>query len=102
MSKKRNFLPSLILAFIIWIIIACLVYYTSPEILNILIFFGLLFIALLITLSLIFTNTRRGIISSIAITFFLILRYLQIGHVLNLLLIIGTAIAFEIYFSKKS
>ena len=64
-------------------------------------FFIILFLAIFFTLSIVFGNTRRGLIVSLAVIVFLILRLVKLGNWLNLLLIIGIAFALESYFSRK-
>src|SRR3989338_11715455 len=63
-------------------------------------FFVILLLALFFSLSIIFANKRRGIISSLVIEIFLLLRYFDIGNLINLLLLAGVAVAFEFYFTK--
>ncbi|HKB88165.1 MAG TPA: hypothetical protein VKC53_00805 [Patescibacteria group bacterium] len=99
--KHKNFLPTLFATIVLWLLIAGLVYFIDPgTFAAIPIFFILFFSVLLFTFSLIFGNTRRGIIVSIALTFFAILSYLGVGNILNILLIVAIAICVELYFAQ--
>jgi hypothetical protein len=100
--KRKNFLPSLLITILLWVLLGGLVYFIDPEIFGaVLLFFVLLFAVLLFTFSLIFASTRRGIISAIALSLFSILSYLGVGNIINLLLIVAIAICIELYFSKR-
>jgi len=87
---------ALMLSLISWTAVAALVLLADPNLFGIVpVFFILIFIALLTTFSLVFTKRRRALLASLAVVFYLILRYLGIGHLLNLLLITGVAIAID-------
>jgi len=100
--KRKNFLPTLLVTILLWGLLAGLVYFIDPGIFGaVFLFFIILFVALLFTFSLIFANTRRGLIGSIAILFFSILAYLGVGNILNLLLIVAIAVSLELYLAQK-
>jgi hypothetical protein len=102
-ARKKNFLPTLIITFLLWSIFAFFVYFIDPEIpLALFFFFLLLFASCVFIFSLIFGNSRRGFIVSLAITVFMILRYFGVGNLLNLILILAAALTFEIYFSRRT
>ncbi len=102
-QRRKNFFPSLIITLISWLLIAYLVYSIDPSSpLVIILFFVLLFIALLFTFSIIFTNARRGLTAAIVVTIFLILRYYGVGNVLNFILIVALTIASDIYFTSNN
>jgi predicted ABC-type exoprotein transport system permease subunit len=97
--KRRNFLPSLLVTILLWILLAGLIYFVDPGTFGaVALFFVLLFSTFLFTFSLIFGSTRRGIIASIALSLFSILAYLGVGNILNLLLIVAIAVCLELYF----
>jgi len=99
---RKNFLPTLLIIVILWSGVFFVVYFIDPETFGAIpLFLFLLFLSLLFTFSTIFANTRRGLIISLLTILFLILRYLGVGNVLNLLLILGLGITAEVYFSKK-
>ena len=103
LKNKKNFLPSLVLIFTLWLILLLFVFNVNPDIKGAVpVFFLLLTFGLLFSLSFLLTNTRRGIISTLAIIIYLTLSYFGVGNILNLSLIAGVAIAFEIYFSNTS
>jgi len=62
-------------------------------------FFVSLFLALFFTLSIIFINTKKGLIFSLGIICFFILRLFGLGNVLNVFLILGLLLAFNYYFT---
>ena len=95
-------MPTLLVAASFWAVIAGVVYFVEPEIFGAIpLFFALVFFALLFTSSLIFGNKRRGVITSISLTLFLLLRYFGVGNILNFLLIVGLATTVEIYLAKR-
>lgn len=103
LSKRKNFLPTLFLDLCLWIVLALFVLSTDPAQTGAqLIFFILFTIALFLLISMILAHTRRGLLVSLAITIFLILRSWGVGNVINALLLIGVVITFEIYFSRQS
>lgn len=86
---------------VLWILVILLVYFVDPQTTgSVTLFFALAFMSLLFTLSLAFANTRRGLISSAVITLFFILKVLGVGNVVNLILLLGLAVAIEILFSN--
>lgn len=99
---RKNFLPTLVLIVLLWTSLGALVYFTDPNTTGVIfIFFFLAFLALLFTSSTIFANTRRGLLTSLGLTLFIILRYFGVGNIINFLLILGLIIVSEIYLSKE-
>ena len=102
-KKQKNFFPTLVLNIILWFFLILIVLFIDPLQKGILeIFLVLLLLSLFVTLSLLLGHTRRGAISAISIVVFTILMYFGEGSLLNLLLITGAAVAFEIYFTRKN
>lgn len=102
MRRKRNFLPTLILAVISWLSLVYLVLFFTPETkLLIFIFYSLLFFANFLTFSLIFGNSRRGILISLGIISYLFLNQVKQFHLLNGLLLGGILLSIELYFRKR-
>ena len=100
--KRKNFLPTLLLALLFWAGWGWLVYSQPPA--NNLILFGfysLLFLALFLTAALILANSRRGFLFATAAIIFLIFRYYQLANPLNLVLLLGILIALELYCHQK-
>ena len=101
-KKRKNFLPSFVIAMFLWLAVALIVLFVDPNnkwaLESFMITF---FFANLLTLSLVFGNTRRGLLAALSAVLFTFLRYLGVGNLLNLLLIIGAALAFEFYLSKR-
>lgn len=99
---RRNFLPTLLIITVLWACCFFIIYFFDPATDGIVpIFIIIVFLSLLFTLSTIFANTRRGLISSIAVSAFLILRVFGIGNILNLILLSALAITSDIYFSRQ-
>jgi TRAP-type C4-dicarboxylate transport system permease large subunit len=99
---RKNLFWLILLAIILWFLIIGIVYLIEPSTIFIVpAFFIIVFIALLLTFSLLFSNTRRGVLSSFGVLFFLILRYLGVGNILNLLLISAIVVAMDLYFSRE-
>lgn len=107
-SKRRNFLGTFILIVFFWFLQAFIVFFVEPEIIkdilipnSYLLFFVNLFLALFFTLAVILGNSRRGLITTIGIIAYLVLQSQQLGNILNLILIISTVLALELYFKQK-
>jgi len=95
-------LPTLIITFLLWFILAGIVYFIDPGMFGVVpLLFVIVFFCLLFTFSLIFANSRRGVLATIAVEFFLLLMYLGVGNILNLILVVAIATCIELYFSLK-
>jgi hypothetical protein len=100
--KRRNFLPTLLVTILLWLVLSGLIYFIDPGTFGAVpLFFVLLFVTFLFTFSLLFASTRRGLITSLSLSLFAILAYLGVGNVINLLLIAAIAICVELYLSKR-
>jgi hypothetical protein len=100
--KRKNFLPTLIFTVVLWIILGGVVYFVDPNtFLAVPLFFLLTFTLLLFTFSLLFAGSRRGLITSISLSSFLVLSYLGVGNIINFLLIVAIAVCVEIYLAQK-
>jgi len=101
LKLRKNFFPTLILISILWTTIFGVIFLLDPASSGAIpLFLLLVFITLTFTSAVVFANTRRGVFAALGITFFLILRYLGIGNVLNILLLAALLITVEVYFSK--
>ena len=97
--ERKNFLPSLMIMGLLWTTLGAIVYFTDPDVSwFVLLFFGILFFALLFTFSIVLTGAKKGLIAATTLVLFLVLRYFGVGNLLNGLLISGVAIACLIYF----
>ena len=106
MRRRKNFLPTLLLTTLFWLFWFYIFFFVSPQnttyhIPHIIYFFTTLFVALTLTLALLFGNTRRGFLITLGIIGFLILRMYDLAHYLNLVLLIGFLISLEFCFSKR-
>jgi hypothetical protein len=100
-KHRRNFLPALILACLFWTALTLVIFNTSPEEkFSLLVFFCTLFGALTLTLALLFGNTRRAFLLTLGVIIFLVFRLLEMANTLNLILLFGTLLSLEIYFSR--
>jgi len=100
--KRKNFFPTLVITIIFWVLTATLVYFIDPDtFFAVPGFFILVFLALLFTFSTIFSNSRRGLLTALALISFLFLRYFGIGNVLNFLLICGLFLSIEYSFIRN-
>lgn len=96
--RRKNFLPSLVITLLLFTSLVLIVYFLDPASnLNILIFFILIFTLSFFIFSLIIVSSRKGLIISVCITFFIILRYFGIGNILNAILIAGLGIIALLY-----
>lgn len=85
----------------LWLGLGSFVYFIDPgAFMAVVVFFILIFTALFFTFSTILAHTRRGLITSLGLTLFLILRYFGIGHILNFLLLLAVCLCVEIYFNR--
>jgi hypothetical protein len=105
-QRRKNFFPTLVLIFVLWGFLGAMIGYVEPELVkDILIkgaylpFFLLFFPTVLFTAAVIWGNSRRGLLTAICVTLFLLLRLYGLGNVLNLLLILGIAITVDRYFA---
>ena len=99
LRRRKNFLPSLILTIVLWVLLVGIIYFIDPSTPGIIpLFFILLFLCITFTASFLFINTRLGIITGIFSVMFVVLRYFGIGNALNAVLIIALAIVTEYYF----
>ena|SRR6266404_5061183 len=107
-EEKKSFLqsiklPDIILSILLWLFLISLILFADPEITGvIIIFFILVFSAIFFTVSIFSNNLRRKIIVALAVTLFLILKYFKIGNLINLFLIVGIALLYELYSQKSN
>lgn len=106
--RRKNFLPTLILIFFFWTTFVLMISFIEPALIkDILIpdfylpFFINLFLALFFTLAIIFVNSRRSFLISLAIVLCLILRLYGLGNFLNILLIASSVFCLEYYFTRN-
>ena len=95
-----------ILIVVLWALLGLMLYFVEPALVkDILIpgvylpFFLIFFPASWFTLAIIWGNTRRGLLTAIGLTLFLLLRIFHLGNVLNLVLILGILITVDRYFN---
>lgn len=102
-KRRKNFLPALIFALIFWGLWGWFAYSFPPaNNLLILVFYLLLFLALFLTSSLIFANSKLGVIAALWLILLLIFRFFKIGNILNLLLLTIIFLLIGIHLFKSS
>lgn len=106
--RRKNFLPTILLALLNWGVVAFFVLAVDPEIIrdfpiagSYFLFFVFLFMATFLTVSLILVHARRGLLTAIGLVVFLYLRLLGLGHLLNALLLFSFLLIFEIALSRN-
>lgn len=107
MRRRRNhYLPALILILVLWTLLALMLIFVEPELIqNILIpgiylpFFLLFFPAVFFPAALLWGNSRRGLLTAAGVSVFLLLRVFGLGNSLNLVLILGILVAVDRYFN---
>lgn len=99
---RKNFLPTLIAIIVLWGSLGMLIYFVDPyKFGSLIIFFILVFFATFFTFSMLFVNSRRGAISAVVITLSMFLKYIGVGNVFNLILLVGIAITLETYLYRR-
>lgn len=105
--RRKNFFPTLVLIFFFWTTLGLIFFYVEPELIKdflipglYLPFFFNLFWALFFTLAIIFINSRRGLIFSLGLIIFLILRLKGLGNILNAFLIMALVGALDYHFTQ--
>lgn len=102
LKERKNYLPTLGIILILWLSLAWIFFFIDPNTpWAVPLFFFILLSAVSFTLSVLFGNTRRGILTGIFTTIILVLRMFGVDNLLNILLLAGGLIAFEVYFSRK-
>lgn len=100
--KRKNFFPTLIITIILLLSTVGILFFVDPVThLAVPLLFVLIFSSTLFLFSIILGNSRRGFLIATWLTFFLILRYLGVGNILNFLIITGLMFVIEIYYSKR-
>lgn len=110
MSKRnKKFLVTLILIIFFWSTLFLMIFFTEPEMIkdiliknSYLVFFINLFLALFLTLAVIFANSTTGLLVTLGAIGFLILRLHQLGNLLNAILIISIVFVLNKYFTNKN
>lgn len=102
-SRRKNFLPALILSLIFWGAWIYLIFWQPPaNYLLIFSFYLLLFFAGFFSLSLIWANSKIGFLNSLWLILFLTFRYFKIGNSLNLGLLTLIFSLLIFYFYQKN
>lgn len=101
-TKRKNYFLTFLLTIFFWLLLAVYVYFVDPQSpFAVPGFMTIFFLAFLFLSSIIFTGLTHGLIATIALEVFLLLRLFGVGNILNFLLLLGVAIALDIYFWRK-
>lgn len=101
--RRKNFLPSVIVTFLLVLSLIAIIYFTDPNAsFFVFLFFINLFALFVFFFSLVLGNSKRGTIISICLTLFSILRYFGVGNILNAVLLAGLGIIAIIYNERTS
>ena len=102
--ERKNFLPSILLMVVLWGIVFFIILLVDPAIVrdvlwndSYLPFFVPFFGALFLTLGFLFGAARVGLLGAFGLTFFLYLRIVGLGNVVNALLLVTLLISLEVY-----
>lgn len=101
-NQRKSYLPSLILALVLWGLLFSLVFYVEPTMVKDILFknlylpfFLILLPASFVILSLIFGSSKRGFLITMGLVIFLMLRIFELGNILNFSLIAGIVMALD-------
>ncbi len=104
-KEKKNYLTSLIVALVLWIALGLIVWLVPPELVadwlipgGYVVFFGVVFLAILFSASLILMSTRRGLMMAFGIILLGYLRLLRIDNGWSGLLLVGVLVVMELFF----
>jgi len=99
MPKKKNYIISLVLAVIFWLVWGFVFFLIPPDsYVSHLTFFVSLFLSLFLTFALLLANSRRGLLISLLINFYLIFRYFNLNNIIYPLILLFIFLLLEIYF----
>lgn len=114
-KHRRNFLPTFVVNFILWLSVALIIFKLSPDQslsltirdlrftihANIILFLLALTLSLTLTLALVFGHTRRGLFLALFFDACLLLRLIKQATWLNFFLILALFLTTEFYFSLR-
>lgn len=102
LRKRKSFTPTIVVSFALWTLIVFLLLFVDPVTPGIIyVFFILLFFAIFLPSALLLAKARRGLLLTLVIIIFLVLRYFQIGNVINLILIASAFGLLEYYLTTR-
>ncbi|MFC1649395.1 hypothetical protein ACFL2C_01605 [Patescibacteria group bacterium] len=97
-KRRKNFFASFLLIILLWLLLLLFVYFVDPStLLAKLAFFSFVFAMSTFTASFVFTNMRRGVLTAVFVTVFLVLRVFGVGNIINLLLLLGLIVSADYY-----
>ncbi|MGI5825988.1 MAG: hypothetical protein ACOX50_01095 [Patescibacteria group bacterium] len=114
-KNRRNFLPTFIINFLLWIFLAIFLIKSSPSStsvltilnlkiqlpINIILFFIIFTLTLTLTIALLLGNTRRGFLLTLGVDTLLALQLIKQVNILNLVLVGAIIAVLELLFSVK-
>lgn len=99
---RKTALPIVLMICTLWVGIFIIIGFVDPQTLLILpVLFSLIFVALFLTISFLSSNTRRGLLYSLAIIVFLTFRYVGIHSLVVVVVLCGITLLVDLYLSKR-
>jgi len=100
-KRRKNFLPTLLLAIIFWGLLAGLIYLFPPTSdSSLFLFYSLLFLAVFLTSALIFANSKVGLLTAVFTVTALIFQQFKINNFLTFGILIAIFAVLGLYFRK--
>lgn len=106
--EKKNLLPLIVLTVIFWGMLGAMIVLVDPLVIRdfpiVSAYFGFfltLFLAVFFMVTLIMNNTRRGLLVSVGVTVFFVLRLIRLGNVVNAVLLFSLLGVIDFYFSNR-
>lgn len=99
----KNFKKTIFIIVCLWLLIGLIIYFVDPNFYGIkIVFYALVYTALIYTLTLVFADRKRAIVISTLIIVLFFLASIRMANFINIILSLGVYIVFEFYNSKKS
>ncbi|MBI2007422.1 MAG: hypothetical protein HYS83_01850 [Candidatus Blackburnbacteria bacterium] len=100
--KRKNFLLSFAVALLLWLSWLAIFLFIPPEAFFVpIVFLAVTFLAIFLTVTILFSNTRRGLLTALGAIIFMILNYYHATNYLNIVLVGGVLLTIEYYLSRK-
>lgn len=100
--KRKNFLLSFAIAILLWLVWSVIFLFIPPEAyLAPIAFLATTLLAVFLTASLLFANTRRGLLTALGIIIIMVLNYYGTGNYLNIVLVTGILLTTDYYLSRR-
>lgn len=103
MRKKgeRHIWPLLVLVVVSWLALGAMVVMIDPEVVGVMVFLPVFFLAWFFILTLVLKNTRRGLIYGLGILLVAILQLMRLANIVNLVLLGSVVMVVDFYFMNR-